>query len=34
LSHLRQSLAAETISAAGVLALVSWLGMLEPVTAQ
>ena len=34
LSHLRRSIAAETITAAGVLALVSWLGTLAPVTAQ
>jgi len=34
LSHLRRSITAETIAAAGVLALVSWLGTLAPVTAQ
>ena len=34
LSHLRKSITAETITAAGVLALVSWLGTLAPVTAQ
>jgi putative copper resistance protein D len=34
LSHLRQSIVAESTMAAGVLALVSWLGTLAPVTAQ
>jgi putative copper resistance protein D len=34
LSRLRRSVTAETITAAGVLALVSWLGTLAPVTAQ
>jgi putative copper resistance protein D len=34
LAHLRQSVMAETAMAAGVLALVSWLGTLAPVTAQ
>jgi putative copper resistance protein D len=34
LSHLRKSITAETVTAGGVLALVSWLGTLAPVTAQ
>lgn len=34
LRRLRQSVTVETIAAAAVIALVSWLGMLEPVTAQ
>jgi putative copper resistance protein D len=34
LSHLRKSVIAETLTAAGVLILVSWLGTLAPVTAQ
>lgn len=34
LSQLRQSVTAETVTAAGVLALVSWLGTLAPVTTQ
>lgn len=34
LSHLRQSITTETVTAGGVLALVSWLGTLAPVTAQ
>jgi putative copper resistance protein D len=34
LAHLRNSITAETVTAAGVLALVSWLGTLAPVTAQ
>lgn len=34
LLHLRRSVTVETITAAAVIALVSWLGMLEPVTAQ
>ena len=34
LLHLRRSVTVETITAAAVVALVSWLGMLEPVTAQ
>jgi len=34
ISHLRKSVTAETVTAAGVLALVSWLGTLAPVTAQ
>ena len=34
LSHLRKSITAETVVAGGVLALVSWLGTLAPVTAQ
>jgi putative copper resistance protein D len=33
-SHLRKSITAETLTAAGLLALVSWLGTLAPVTAQ
>jgi putative copper resistance protein D len=32
--HLRKSITAETVTAAGVLAMVSWLGTLAPVTAQ
>ena len=34
LSYLRKSIIAETVTSAGVLALVSWLGTLAPVTAQ
>jgi putative copper resistance protein D len=34
LAHLRRSITAETITAAAVLASVSWLGTLAPVTAQ
>ena len=34
LSHLRKSVTAETVTAASVLVLVSWLGTLAPVTAQ
>jgi putative copper resistance protein D len=34
LLRLRRSVTVETITAAAVIALVSWLGMLEPVTAQ